>query len=184
MATNLKQLTQNEELLCGGHRACAGCTGSNILRQIMLTAGKDTVVGGATGCMEVVTTIFPYIAQTTPYHWKDLAMKVEKALATDGPAFLNLLMPCTPGWHFDPAIGIDLAREAVECNFWPIFEVENGVYKINKKPKDKMPVADWMKKQGRFKHLFKPGNEHVLESTQAFVDKEWEKLLKLEESAS
>jgi pyruvate ferredoxin oxidoreductase beta subunit len=312
MATNLKQLTQNEELLCGGHRACAGCTGSNILRQIMLTAGKDTVVGGATGCMEVVTTIFPYtawktsfihsafencaatisgvetafralkkrgdlpverekmnfiafggdggtydiglqslsgamerghnmlyvcydnnaymntgiqrssatpvgahtstapsgsqstgkqeirkdltkilvahnipyIAQTTPYHWKDLAMKVEKALATDGPAFLNILMPCTPGWHFDPAIGIDLAREAVECNFWPIFEVENGVYKINKKPKDKMPVADWMKKQGRFKHLFKPGNEHVLESTQNFVDKEWEKLLKLEESTS
>ncbi len=312
MATNLKQLTKNEELLCGGHRACAGCTGSNILRQIMLTAGKDTVVGGATGCMEVVTTIFPYtawktsfihsafencaatisgvetafralkkrgdlpverdninfiafggdggtydiglqslsgamerghnmlyvcydnnaymntgiqrssatpvgahtstapsgsqstgkqeirkdltkilvahnipyIAQTTPYHWKDLAMKVEKALATPGPAFLNILMPCTPGWHFDPAIGIDLAREAVECNFWPIFEVENGVYNINKKPKEKMPVADWMKKQGRFKHLFKPGNEHVLESTQAFVDKEWEKLLKLEESTS
>jgi pyruvate ferredoxin oxidoreductase beta subunit len=90
----------------------------------------------------------PYIAQTTPYHWKDLA------------------------------------REAVECNFWPIFEVENGVYKINKKPKEKVPVADWMKKQGRFKHLFKPGNEHVLESTQAFVDKEWEKLLKLEESTS
>jgi len=126
----------------------------------------------------------PYIAQTTPYHWKDLAMKVEKALATPGPAFLNILMPCTPGWHFDPAIGIDLAREAVECNFWPIFEVENGVYKINKKPKDKMPVADWMKKQGRFKHLFKPGNEHVLEYTQNFVDKEWDKLLKLEESTS
>jgi pyruvate ferredoxin oxidoreductase beta subunit len=83
-----------------------------------------------------------------------------------------------------PAISIDLAREAVECNFWPIFEVKNGVYKINKKPKDKMPVADWMKKQGRFKHLFRPGNEHVLESTQAFVDKEWEKLLKLEESTS
>ena len=51
MAVNLKQLTQNEDLLAGGHRACAGCTGSNILRQIMLTAGADTVVGGATGCM-------------------------------------------------------------------------------------------------------------------------------------
>ena len=46
------------------------------------------------------------------------------------------------------------------------------------------PVVDWMKKQGRFKHLFKPGNEHVLEYTQNFVDKEWDKLLKLEESTA
>ncbi len=312
MATNLKSLTNNPELLTGGHRACAGCTGSNILRQIMLTAGADTVVGGATGCMEVVTTIFPYtawrtpfihsafencaatisgvetafrslkkhgelpvqrekmnfiafggdggtydiglqslsgamerghnmlyvcydnnaymntgiqrssatppgaftstapagsesygktqnrkdltkilvahnipyVAQTTPYHWKDLAMKVEKALACDGPAFLNILMPCTVGWHFDPAIGIDLSREAVENNYWPLFEVENGVYKINKKPKERVLLEPWMKKQGRFKHLFKPGNEHVIERLQTWVDEEWEKLLKLEASGS
>lgn len=310
MAVNLKQLTQNEDLLAGGHRACAGCTGANILRQIMLTAGADTVVGGATGCMEVITTIFPYtawktsfihsafencaatisgvetafrslkkhgelpvarekmnfiafggdggtydiglqslsgamerghnmlyvcydneaymntgiqrssatplgahtstapagsvkqgkeqnrkdltkilvahnipyVAQTTPYHWKDLAAKVEKALACDGPAFLNILMPCTVGWHFDPAIGMELAKEAVENNFWPLFEVENGVYTINHKPKDPAPVVEWMKKQGRFKHLFKPGNEHLLAATQAWVDSEWQKLLKLEAS--
>ena len=308
MATNLKQLTAHEDLLAGGHRACAGCTGSNILRQIMLTAGPDTVVGGATGCMEVVTTIFPYtawrtsfihsafencaatisgvetayrslkkhgelpverdkmnfiafggdggtydiglqslsgamecghnmlyvcydneaymntgiqrssatplgahtstapagkvkqgkeqnrkdltgimvahnipyVAQTTPFHWKDLAMKVEKALACDGPAFLNILMPCTVGWHFDTAIGMELCKEAVENNFWPMFEVENGVYKIQQKPKDRAPIVDWMKKQGRFKHLFKPGNEHILETSQKYVDDEWEKLLKLE----
>ena len=308
MAVNLKTLTQNEDLLAGGHRACAGCTGSNILRQIMLTAGPDTVVGGATGCMEVVTTIFPYtawktpfihsafencaatisgvetayrslkkhgelpverdhvnfiafggdggtydiglqslsgamerghnmlyvcydneaymntgiqrssatplgahtstapagsvkqgkeqnrkdltkilvahnipyVAQTTPFHWKDLATKVEKALACDGPAFLNILMPCTVGWHFDPALGIAIAKEAVETNFWPLFEVENGVYKVNQKPKERKPIADWMKKQGRFKHLFKPGNEHILEASQKWVDDEWEKLLKLE----
>ncbi len=312
MATNLKVLTQNPELLTGGHRACAGCTGANILRQIMLTAGKDTVVGGATGCMEVVTTIFPYtawrtsfihsafencaatvsgvetafrslkkhgdlpverekmnfiafggdggtydiglqslsgamerghnmlyvcydneaymntgiqrssatplgahtstapagshssgkqqfrkdltrimvahnipyVAQTTPFHWKDLAMKVEKALACDGPAFLNILMPCTVGWHFDTAIGMQLAKEAVENNFWPLFEVENGVYKMNKKTKDRPPVVDWMKKQGRFKHLFLPGNEKMLEDSQMWVDTEYAKLLKLEESTN
>ena len=67
MAKNLKELTSHPELLTGGHRACAGCTGSNILRQIMLTAGKDTVVGGATGCMEVITTIFPYTAWRTSF---------------------------------------------------------------------------------------------------------------------
>ena len=110
----------------------------------------------------------------------DSHLKVEKALACDGPAFLNILMPCTVGWNFDPAIGIDLSKEAVETNFWPLFEVENGVYKINQKPKERKPIAPWMKKQGRFKHLFKPGNEHILETSQQYVDSEWEKLLKLE----
>ena len=124
----------------------------------------------------------PYVAQTTPYHWKDLATKVEKALACDGPAFINILMPCTVGWHFDPAIGMELAKEAVENNFWPLFEVENGVYTINHKPKEPAPVVEWMKKQGRFKHLFKPGNEHLLAASQATVDREWQKLLKLEAS--
>ena len=43
----------------------------------------------------------PYVAQTTPCHWKDLATKVEKALNCGGPAFINVLMPCTVGWHFE-----------------------------------------------------------------------------------
>ena len=67
MAISLKELVKNEDLLTGGHRACAGCTGSNILRQIMLVAGENTVMGGATGCMEVVTTIYPYTAWKTSF---------------------------------------------------------------------------------------------------------------------
>ena len=86
-------------------------------------------------------------------------------------------------WHFDPAIGMQICKEAVENNFWPLFEVEDGKYKINYKPsekKPKTPLADWMKQQGRFKHLFKPGNEGLLVKCQEHVDHEWEKLLKLE----
>jgi len=146
------------------------------------SAGKSQNRKDLTGIM--VAHNIPYVAQTTPFHWKDLGTKVEKALACDGPAFLNILMPCTVGWHFDTAIGMELAKEAVENNFWPLFEVENGVYKINKKPKDRPPVVEWMKKQGRFKHLFRPGNEHMLEKSQQWVDKEWAKLLKLEESTN
>ena len=67
MAVTLKKLAYNKDLLTGGHRACAGCTGANILRQIMLTAGPDTVVTSATGCMEVVTTIYPYTAWKTSF---------------------------------------------------------------------------------------------------------------------
>ena len=312
MAISLKELVKHEDLLTGGHRACTGCTGSNILRQIMLVAGKNTVVGGATGCMEVVTTIYPYtawktsfihsafenvaatisgaetayralkksgelteaadkaermnfiafagdggtydiglqslsgamerghnmvyvcydngaymntgiqrssatpfgahtstapagkvkqgkeqdrkdltkilvahnipyVAQTTPFHWKDLTTKVEKALSCDGPAFLNILMPCTVGWGFPSEIGMQVAKEAVESNYWPLFEVENGVYKINKKPKARSEIAAWMKPQARFRHVFKPGNEYIIEHIQAWVDSQWEDLLKREE---
>ncbi len=57
--------------------------------------------------------------------------------------------------------------------YWPLYEVENGKYKINCKPKGdkKTPVADWMKKQGRFAHLFKPGNEALHEDIQAHIDR-------------
>ena len=121
----------------------------------------------------------PYVAQTTPFHWKDLATKVEKALAVDGPAFLNVLMPCTVGWHFEAAHGMQIAKEATETCFWPLFEVENGQYKLNYKPKQKAPLADWLKQQGRYKHVFRPGNEHLIEELQTWVDEEWAKLLAL-----
>ena len=52
--------------------------------------------------------------------------------------------------------------------------------KINYKPKDKLPVAEWLKKQGRFRHLFKPGNEALLEEIQEDIDRNWNKLLALE----
>src|SRR5512144_1898826 len=67
MAVTVQQLSKNCDLLAGGHRACAGCTGANIIRKILLTAGPDTVLGCATGCMEVVTTIYPYTAWKIPF---------------------------------------------------------------------------------------------------------------------
>lgn len=63
----LKQLAQREELMSGGHRACAGCLPMTAMRQILLSAGKDTVCGCATGCVEVVTTIYPYTSWRTPF---------------------------------------------------------------------------------------------------------------------
>ena len=93
-------------------------------------------------------------------------------------------MPCTVGWHFESEQAVQVAREAVETNFWPLFEVEDGRYTINHKPKTPLPVAGWMEKQGRFKHLFKPGNEEILERCQQWVDRQWAELLKLEEATN
>lgn len=122
----------------------------------------------------------PYAAQASPSHWNDLVTKVQKALAVDGPAFINVLMPCRLGWAFQPQFGMKIARDAINACYWPLYEVENGVYKINIKPKEKLPIADFLKQQTKFRHLFKPGNEAVLEAIQAEVDARWEKLLKRE----
>ena len=67
MAIKLKEIAKRPDLLSGGHRACAGCTAPTVIRQILLVSGKDTVIGFSTGCMEVVTTIYPYTAWRIPY---------------------------------------------------------------------------------------------------------------------
>jgi pyruvate ferredoxin oxidoreductase beta subunit len=122
----------------------------------------------------------PYIAQASPSHWNDLVTKTQKALAVDGPAFLNVIMPCRLGWAYQPQFGIQMAREAIASCYWPLYEVENGKYKINVKPKEKMPVADFLKKQTKFRHLFRPGNEALLAEVEASVEHRWAYLLNRE----
>ena len=67
MAIRLKDISKQRELLSGGHRACAGCGCTVAVRQMLLAAGPDTVVGCATGCMEVATSIYPYTAWRVPW---------------------------------------------------------------------------------------------------------------------
>jgi pyruvate ferredoxin oxidoreductase beta subunit len=67
----------------------------------------------------------------------------------------------------------------VDTCIWPLFEVENGVWRLTYKPKEKRPIMDWVKSQGRFRHLLQPKNQHIIEKMQAKVDEEWEELLKL-----
>ncbi len=119
----------------------------------------------------------PYVAQASPHDPRDLVRKAAKALATPGPAFLNIISPCPRGWRSEGASSIELAREAVNTCYWPLFEVENGVYHLSYRPHEKEPVTPWLKKQGRFGHLFKAGNEGVLSALEEWVDREWDELL-------
>ena len=68
---------------------------------------------------------------------------------------------------------------AVETCYWPLFEVENGKWTLNYQPKKKLPIEDFLKPQGRFKHLFKKGNEDLIAQFQQEVDDRWEQLLRL-----
>ncbi|MFA5113826.1 MAG: thiamine pyrophosphate-dependent enzyme [Candidatus Margulisiibacteriota bacterium] len=122
----------------------------------------------------------PYVAQAIIGNWADLTRKAEKAFSIRGPKFMNVLQPCRLGWGYKPEETLVLARLAFDTCFWPVYEVENGVYKISK-PKEKKPVVEYLKTQDRFRHLFKPGNEQLLASIQSEVDRRWVQLLAKEE---
>lgn len=121
----------------------------------------------------------PYVAQASPTRWQDLYNKAKKAFEIEGPAFLNVLCLCPTEWKYEESKGIELAKIAVDTCVWPLYEVENGKYKINYKPKEKKSVLEWIKPQGRFRHLFKEENAWVLEEFQKKVDEEWEELNRL-----
>jgi len=121
----------------------------------------------------------PYVAQASVSNLVDLTEKAAKAFEAGGPAFLLVLSPCPTLWGTRPEHTIQSAKMAVDSCFWPLYEIENGKYKLSYRPSNKIPVADFMKPQRRFKHLFLPGNEKILEKIQKNVDDEWAKLLKL-----
>ena len=299
---NLKEISKKPDLLSSGHRACAGCAATVVLRQILLAAEDPVVVSCATGCLEVATTIYPYtawrvpfihnafensaatmsgvetayialkkrgkidreikfiamggdggtydiglqslsgamerghnmlyicynneaymntgiqrssatplgaattttpagkvvpgktqfakdltgimvahhipyVAQASPHNYRDLMGKVRKGLSKEGPAFMNIISSCHRGWRSKMDDSIEICRTAVETCFWPLFEVEDGEWKLSYKPKERLPVEEWIKLQGRFKHLLKKENKHILEALQDHVDKGWEELL-------
>ena len=120
----------------------------------------------------------PYVAQSTfTNNMKDLYVKAEKAIYTPGAAFLNVMAPCPRGWRYDTPDIANICKLAVETCYWPLFEVVEGKWILNYEPKKKLPIEDFLKTQGRFKHLFKPENEGLLEQYQQEVDRRWEELL-------
>lgn len=301
---SLKVLSKREDLLAPGHRACAGCGATIVVRQVLLAAGKDVVVGCATGCLEVVTTIFPYtawrvpyihnafenvastisgveaayrslrrqgkikkeirfiafggdggtydiglqalsgaaerghrmlyvcydnqaymntgiqrsgatpigahtstcpvgevipgkqqyqkditrimaahripyVAQASPSHWADLVTKVEKALSKNGLSFINVISPCHRGWRYPMEKTVEIARLAVETCFWPLYEVDEGIWRITYTPKEKLPLKQFTDMQGRFSHFKKHCDLERL--AQEEVDRRWNELVALSE---
>jgi len=119
----------------------------------------------------------PFVAQAIPSNWRDLMGKVQKAMAADGPSFINVLSSCNRGWRHETSETINVSRLAVETLVWPIYEIDHGVWKLNYKPKKRKPLTDWLASQGRFAHLLRPENRELVEQLQARIDKNWETLL-------
>ncbi len=130
-----------------------------------------------------------YVATVSIAFWGDFMKKVRKAFEYDGPSFIHAIMPCDRGWYFDTSLGVEISKIAVETCFHPLweFDPETREYKITdrsaviaKKPELKKPIEEYLKLQGRFRHLFKPTKrEDLIREIQERVDKEWEYLLHL-----
>jgi 2-oxoisovalerate ferredoxin oxidoreductase beta subunit len=120
----------------------------------------------------------PYCVSANVGYPEDLIKKVQKAKKIKGTKFFHLFAPCPTGWKHSPDLTITIAQAATKSNVFPIYEVENGVYKINKKIKKPIPVAEYLKMQGRFRHL----DEKEVAFIQKEVDQNWNRLLKLEEA--
>jgi pyruvate/2-oxoacid:ferredoxin oxidoreductase beta subunit len=118
----------------------------------------------------------PYTATASVAYPEDLIKKVTKAKEIKGPKYIHIFAPCPTGWRMPPGKSVEIARLAVQTCAFPLYEVEDGVYNISKKPKKK-PITEYLKMQGRFKHM--PAD--MVEKFQKNIDKEWELLLKKEE---
>ncbi|MCX7856468.1 MAG: pyruvate synthase subunit PorB [Deltaproteobacteria bacterium] len=117
----------------------------------------------------------PYVATACPSYPYDLFNKVKKAKEVNGPAYLHILSVCPTGWRIPSEMAIEYGRLAVRSGVFPLYEVENGVYRITFKPESLIPVKDYIKGQGRFRHL----TDKEISEIQDRVNKDWERLTKL-----
>jgi pyruvate ferredoxin oxidoreductase beta subunit len=147
------------------------------------TTPTGKVIPGKPQCKKDLTKIMaahniPYVAQTTYIgNFSDISTKAHRAIYTKGPAFLNIMAPCPRGWRYPAEQLMDVTKAAVETCVWPLFEVVDGKWILSYKPKNKLPVENYLRMQGRFAHLFKPGNEWMVEQVQKEVDRNWNELL-------
>jgi len=120
-----------------------------------------------------------YAATLNPAYPVDMFNKIAKAASIEGPTVLHYFTPCPTGWRADPAKSIEIARLAVLTRVWPLYEYEDGVYRINVLVKSPRPIEDYLKLQGRFAHLLQPENRWMLEQLKRDVEENWNRLLKL-----
>ncbi len=115
-----------------------------------------------------------YVATVLGAEPLDLARKIEKAKELKGPRLIIALSPCPTGWDFDPSESVEIGKLAVKTGIWPLKEYIDGKVVHTKVPDRRLPVEEYLKKQGRFAHLFSPKrNDKLIGEIQESVDKYW-----------
>ncbi|MFY9398760.1 MAG: pyruvate synthase subunit PorB [Desulfomonilia bacterium] len=119
----------------------------------------------------------PYVATACSSFPFDLMEKVRRAAETPGAAYVHVLSVCPTGWRIPTQEAIKYGRLAVDSCVFPLYEVINGKYRLSYKPYKKLPVTEYLKGQGRFRHL----TDREIEQIQQMVDMDYERILKLSE---
>jgi pyruvate ferredoxin oxidoreductase beta subunit len=114
----------------------------------------------------------PYVATACPSYPFDLLAKIKKARSVNGPSYIHILSVCPTGWRIPTEDAILYGKLAVGTGVFPLYEVENGKYKITHKVETLKPVTDYIKGQGRFKHL----TDDLIDQIQQKVNQDWENL--------
>jgi len=144
------------------------------------TSPVGTVIPGKMSRKKPIAMIaaahdIPYVATANIAFPADLKKKVKKALSVDGPSFIHLFAPCPTGWRFGTEQTVELARLAVETGVFILYEITNGEPLkpvVTKYLTDRKPVEEYLKLQGRFRHLFKPKKrQDLIDKIQAEVDR-------------
>jgi len=114
----------------------------------------------------------PYTATACPSYYLDLMKKVKKGAEVEGPAYIHILSPCPTGWRYPSNMTIEIGRLAVQTGIFPLYEVENGRYRLNADPPELKPVREYLKLQGRYRHL----TDEEIEKIQQGVSEEFARL--------
>ncbi|MEM3676673.1 MAG: thiamine pyrophosphate-dependent enzyme [Candidatus Bathyarchaeia archaeon] len=120
-----------------------------------------------------------YAATASIAYWNDYITKVRKAIEVDGPAVVHVFAPCPLGWRSEPKDTIKIAKLAVQTRFFPIYEYDKGVYRLSIKVPSPKPVEEFLKLQGRFRHLFQPEFADEIGKIQDYVNRNYERIAKL-----
>lgn len=115
-----------------------------------------------------------YVATVIGAEPLDLARKIEKAKSMKGPRLVIALAPCPTGWGFDPRETVEIGKLAVRTGVWPLKEYSDGRVVHTKIPRPRRPVEEYLERQGRFAHLFRPQRrEDLLSEIRKRLDAYW-----------
>jgi pyruvate ferredoxin oxidoreductase beta subunit len=120
----------------------------------------------------------PYVATANPSYPFDLAEKVRKAAKIDGPAYIHMYAACPTGWRLAPDLAIEIGRLAVETGVFPLYEVEHGRYRVTYPTPQLRPLVQYLKPQGRFRHLLNEDNAERVRMIEARLAKEYAALVR------
>jgi pyruvate ferredoxin oxidoreductase beta subunit len=143
--------------------------------------GSETTTSPA-GALQTKKDIFeiwraqrpPFVATVSAHDPVDLAEKVDRAARMVGPKLLLSLAVCPTGWGFDPELGDEIAKLAIETGIWPLKEATDGIVRHTYVPTHFRPVEEYLRPQRRFRHLFVPTKrDDILNSIQGSVNDYW-----------